>query len=158
MLQEMATGALLHDVGKIGISDRILLKPGKLTRTEWGEMHKHPAIGYEILKEIKPLTVAREIVYCHHEHHDGCGYPRGLAENAIPIGARIFAVADAFDAITSDRPYQKKRTYAAARKEIQRCSGTQFDPAVVEAFLGVPEAEWERIKAAADRAPYPFWP
>lgn len=157
ILEDIATGALLHDVGKIGVSDRILLKPEGLTEEEWVEMRKHPAIGYDILKGIKPLAAAREIVYSHHERYDGKGYPRGLAGDAIPVGARIFAVADTFDAITSDRPYRKKRGYEVARAEIVRCDGTQFDPKVVEAFLKVAEEEWERIKAAAEQAPYWLW-
>ncbi len=154
LLEDIATGALLHDVGKIGISDSILMKPAKLSKEEWQEMRKHPAIGYEILKGIKPLVAAREIVYAHHEGYDGGGYPRGLVGDAIPLGARIFAVADTFDAMTSDRPYRKGRTYEVARKEILKGSGKQFDPQVVEVFLSVPEEEWERIKGAAEQIPY----
>ena len=157
LLNDIATGALLHDVGKIGVSDRILLKPGKLTEEEWQEMKKHPAIGNEILKGITLLSTAREIVYSHHERYDGQGYPRQLEGDATPIGARIFAVADAFDAITSDRPYRKRRIYEVARKEILEGSGTQFDPQVVEAFLSVPEGEWETISAAAEQVPYRLW-
>ncbi len=156
-LEDIATAALLHDVGKIGVSDRILLKPGKLTEQEWQDMKKHPAIGYEILKGFKQLAAAREIVYSHHERYDGRGYPRGLAGDTIPLGARIFSVADAFDTMTSDRPYQKRRTYEMARKEILKGSGAQFDPKVVEAFMTVPEDEWEKIKEAAEQVPYRLW-
>ncbi|MFQ5655952.1 MAG: HD domain-containing phosphohydrolase [Candidatus Methylomirabilales bacterium] len=157
LLDDIATGALLHDVGKIGVSDRILLKTEDLSEEEWEEMKRHPAIGYDILRRIRSLTGAREIVYSHHERYDGRGYPRGLAGDAIPLGARIFAVADTFDAITSDRPYRKRRTYEVARKEILKGSGTQFDPQVVEVFLRVPEEEWERIETASEQVPYRLW-
>lgn len=157
LLEDIATGALLHDVGKIGVSDSILLKPGELSEEEWQEMKRHPAVGSEILRGIKRLAAAREIVYSHHEWYDGRGYPRGLAGEAIPLGARIFSVADAFDAMTSDRPYRKRGIYEVARNEIIKGSGTQFDPQVVQAFLSVPEEEWERIKAAAERAPSQLW-
>jgi putative nucleotidyltransferase with HDIG domain len=136
---DMQRGALLHDVGKIGVPDYILHKPGPLTPEEWNDMKRHPHIGHEMLREISFLAGAAEIVHCHHERFDGKGYPRGLASNEVPLGARVFAVADAFDAMTSDRPYRKALPPEMAREEIVRHSGTQFDPEVVQAFLLVYE-------------------
>jgi putative nucleotidyltransferase with HDIG domain len=144
-LVPVGRGALLHDVGKIGVPDSILLKPGKLTSEEWVEMKKHPAIGFEILRSIKFLESAAEIVLSHQERWDGKGYPNGLEGPDIPLGARIFAVVDTLDAMTSDRPYRKALSYQAALDEIRRCSGTQFDPRVVEAFLGMPSDLWKNI-------------
>jgi len=148
-LQAIAAGALLHDIGKIGIPDAILLKPGALTDAEWQEMRRHPEIGGEILKGLRHLEAAGAIVLAHQERWDGTGYPRGLAETAIPLGARIFAVADALDAMTSDRPYRERTTFASAREEIVRCGGTQFDPEVVAAFLKIPLEEWEGMLGRA---------
>ena len=110
-------------------------------------MREHCARGYHMLRKIPFLSAATEIVFTHQEHHDGSGYPSGLRRNEIPIGSRIFAVADALDAITSDRPYRKARSFDAARKEILRCSGTQFDPNVVEAFLTIPNDLWHELRA-----------
>ena len=132
---DIERASLLHDVGKIGVSDAILNKPGPLTSEEWQQMRKHPAIGYEMLKDVKFLATAAEIVYAHHERYDGKGYPTGLGGKGIPLGARIFAVADAFDAMTSNRPYRRALSADKAREEITTNSGTQFDPTVVEAFL-----------------------
>ena len=132
---EMQRGALLHDVGKIGVPDYILHKPGPLTPEEWDEMKRHPHIGQSMLRDISFLSGAAAIVYAHHERYDGKGYPRGLAADEIPLGARIFAVADTFDAMTSDRPYRKALPPEVARDEILKHSGTQFDPRVVQAFL-----------------------
>jgi putative nucleotidyltransferase with HDIG domain len=132
---DIERAALLHDVGKIGVSDAILNKPGPLTSEEWQQMRKHPAIGYEMLKDVKFLSRAAEIVYAHHERYDGRGYPTGLKGEDVPLGARIFAVADAFDAMTSNRPYRRALSADKAREEIVTNSGTQFDPDVVEAFL-----------------------
>jgi len=132
---DIERASLLHDVGKIGIADSILNKPGPLTAEEWQEMRKHPAIGYEMLRDVKFLSVAAEIVYSHHERYDGKGYPKGLKDDEIPLGSRIFAVADAFDAMTSDRPYRRALDWRKAREEILTNSGVQFDPKVVEAFL-----------------------
>ncbi len=140
-LPDMGRGALLHDIGKIGIPDAILLKPGKLTDEEWVEMRRHPQIGFEILKAIPFLGVPAEIVLSHQERYDGRGYPRSLAGEAIPLGARIFALADTFDAMTSDRPYRKRTTIEAARAEVTRCAGTQFDRQCAEAFLSISTAE-----------------
>jgi len=134
---DIERGSLLHDIGKIGVADAILRKPGKLADDEWAEMRRHARIGYEMLKDIPFLAGAAEIVACHHERWDGKGYPRGLAGEQIPLGARIFALADAFDAMATDRPYRRARSYEECKAEIVRCAGTQFDPRVVEAFLRV---------------------
>jgi putative nucleotidyltransferase with HDIG domain len=148
-LPDIIKGALLHDVGKIGVPDHILLKPGKLTPEEWVEMRKHPQIGYDMLKNIKFLEKAVEVVYCHQEKFDGTGYPQGLAGEGIPIGARVFAVADTLDAMTSDRVYRKALSYDIARAEMIKYSGTQFDPQVVNAFLEIPATKWDEIKSVA---------
>lgn len=150
-LDDIRRGALLHDIGKIGVSDSILLKPGKLTDEEWEEMKRHPYIGYKILEGIKFLEGAAEIVYTHQERFDGTGYPRGLKGEEIPIGARLFAVSDTLDAMTSDRPYRKALPFDTAWQEIVRCSGTQFDPEVVRLFLKVPKERWIAIKEEIDK-------
>jgi len=137
-LRDIEHGVLLHDIGKIGIPDAILLKPGPLTPAEWTVMRTHPEIGRQLIEKIPFLGGAVPIVYHHHERWDGRGYPSGLRGEAIPLGARIFAVADAFDAMTYDRPYSRAISFEAASEEIRRCSGTQFDPAVVAAFLTIP--------------------
>jgi response regulator RpfG family c-di-GMP phosphodiesterase len=144
-LIQTGRGALLHDVGKIAVRDSILLKPGKLTESEWVEMRMHPQIGYNILQSIEFLAPAAEIVLCHQERWDGRGYPNGLAGEDIPLGARIFAVADTLDAMTSDRPYRKALSFDTAIAEIRSCSGTQFDPRVVDAFLAMPQKLWRAI-------------
>ena len=144
--EDMKRAALLHDVGKIGVSDFILHKPGPLTPEEWEEMRRHPVIGYKMLKGVRFLAGPTEIVRSHHERFDGKGYPRALAGEEVPLGARIFAVADTFDAMTSDRPYRRALPWEAARDEITRHSGTQFDPQVVEAFLQTYE-EWVQRQA-----------
>jgi putative two-component system response regulator len=127
-------GALLHDIGKIGIPDAILRKPGKLDAEEWRIMKGHPAIGYNVLKRIKFLEEAAQIVMHHHEAFDGSGYPDGLVGTNIPLGARIFNIADAIDAMTSDRPYQKALPFEVAAHELLRHSGQQFDPAIITVF------------------------
>ncbi len=133
-LSDVARGALLHDIGKIGVPDAILLKPGPLTPIEWQEMKKHPDIGHQILRGIPGLEAVAQIVLAHQEHWDGTGYPRGLQGEGIVLGARLFSIADTLDAIVSDRPYRKGDSFAHARAEILRCSGTQFDPEAVHAF------------------------
>jgi putative nucleotidyltransferase with HDIG domain len=143
----IARGAFLHDIGKMAIPDEILRKPGKLTAEEQDLMREHCARGYNMLRKIPFLAGAAEIVFCHQEHFDGNGYPNRLAGREIPIGARIFAVADTLDAITSDRPYRKARGFDAARQEILHCSGTQFDPAVVEVFLKIPNELWQELRS-----------
>ncbi len=144
-LMDLARGALLHDIGKIGVPDGILLKPGKLTPDEWGEIRKHPTIGYEILKGVKFLDRVAWMVLCHHEKYDGTGYPQNIKGDEIPLEARIFAVLDAYDAITSTRPYREAMSPEVARTAIVGNAGTQFDPKVVEEFLKVPQSEWDEI-------------
>jgi len=146
-IKVIARGAFLHDIGKMAIPDDILRKPRSLSAKEMTVMRDHCTLGYHILRKIPFLNEAAEIVFTHHEHHDGTGYPGGLSGSGIPIGSRIFAVADAFDAITSDRPYRKARSIDVARKEVLRCSGTQFDPEVVEVFLKFPNALWSELRA-----------
>jgi putative nucleotidyltransferase with HDIG domain len=143
----VARGAFLHDIGKMAIPDAILLKPSKLQADEKKVMREHCARGYQMLRKIPFLQEAAEIVYSHQEHYDGSGYPRGLKGEQIPLGARIFAVADTLDAITSDRPYRRATSFAAARLEIKRCSGTQFDPKVVDVYLSLPDQLWEDLRA-----------
>jgi response regulator RpfG family c-di-GMP phosphodiesterase len=139
-------GALLHDIGKIGVRDSVLLKPGPLTPEEWHEMKRHPELGWALLQRVEYLRPASVIVLQHQEKWDGTGYPAGMGGDAIGIGARIFHVVDALDAITTDRPYRRARPFTTARDEIIRCSGSQFDPRMVEAFLAVPAEDWERIR------------
>lgn len=139
-------GALLHDVGKIGISDAILRKPGKLDGDEWTEMRKHPEMGYRMLQHIPFLRPALEIVLSHQERFDGTGYPQGLRGEAIPLGARIFAVVDTFDAMTSDRPYRAALPIEAARAEVRKFSGIQFDPRVADAFLSIDADAWREVR------------
>lgn len=142
----IARGAFLHDIGKMAIPDAILQKPGALTPQEIVVMREHCYHGFEILKKIPFLNEAAEIVYSHQEYFDGTGYPRQLKGEDIPLGARIFSVADTLDAITSDRPYRAARSVEAACKEIERCSGTQFDPEVVKAFLSMPKEIWPDLR------------
>jgi response regulator RpfG family c-di-GMP phosphodiesterase len=144
-------GAILHDVGKIGVSDAILRKPGKLDAAEWEEMKRHPEMGYRMLKHIRFLKPALEIVHCHQERWDGSGYPNGLKGEDIPLGARIFAAVDTFDAMTSDRPYRAALTIKEARDEIRRFSGIQFDPKVAQAFLAIGEEVWQDIRDRVHR-------
>ena len=146
-IKVIARGAFLHDVGKMAIPDKILRKPGVLTEDEQGVMREHCSRGYQMLRKIPFLSEAAEIVYCHQEHFDGSGYPNRIRGREIPIGARIFAVADTLDAITSDRPYRRSRTFDAAREEILRYSGTQFDPTVVEVFLKIPNELWQELRS-----------
>ncbi|MCL2011985.1 MAG: response regulator [Cystobacterineae bacterium] len=140
-LQIIGQGALLHDIGKIGVPDAVLLKPGQLTPEEWEQMRRHPLVGYQMIKPIPFLSEAAEIILSHHEHYDGTGYPHGRMAEEIPIGARIFAIADALDAMTRDRPYRKGMALSLALKEITRYAHQQFDPLVVKAFLSIGEKE-----------------
>lgn len=144
-LPTIQRGALLHDIGKIGVPDAILHKPGKLTQEEFEIIKTHPAVGKQILEGIPQLEDAAEIVYTHHERWQGQGYPVGLKGLDIPLGSRIFGIADTFDAITSDRPYRLALSYEYAVKEISDGKGTQFDPEIVEAFLRIPKNAWDNI-------------
>ena len=149
----IARGAFLHDIGKISIPDSILRKPGALTPEESAMMRKHSDYGYQIVKKVPSLLEVAEIVYAHQECFDGAGYPRGLRGEEIPLGARIVAVAATLDAITSDRPGRRAQSVQAALDEIDRCSGRQFDPKVVEAFLSMPENIWEDLRKEIDSPP-----
>ena len=155
-IKVIARGAFLHDIGKMAIPDAILLKPGKLTSDEQTHMREHCERGYQIVRKIPFLAEAAEIVYSHQEFFDGSGYPRGISGNAIPIGARIFAVADTLDAITSDRPYRSAKSFDVARLEILRCSGSQFDPSVVEVFLKIPNELWIELRSEITGNSVPF--
>ncbi len=134
-LVDVRRGALLHDIGKMGIPDSILHKRSSLTEEEWAVVKEHPTFAHELLAPITYLTAAVDIPWCHHEHWDGTGYPRGLTGEAIPLAARIFAIADVWDALTSDRPYRGAWPKDQALKHIRTLSGSHFDPRVVDAFL-----------------------
>jgi cyclic di-GMP phosphodiesterase len=150
-LPQIARAAFLHDIGKMAIPDRILQKPGPLDDEERTIMRTHCDIGHKMLLRIPFLSEAAEIVLSHQEYYDGSGYPRGLRGEEIPLGARIFAVADAVDAMLSDRPYRKALSVKHARAEVTRCSGTQFDPRVVEIFLSLPESLWMELRESAQQ-------
>ena len=138
-IDRLRTAGLLHDVGKVGISDNILNKPGPLNEVEWTFIRKHPELGTEILKHVAGMEQCLPAIQFHHEKFNGSGYPMGLKAENIPLEARIMAVADAFDAMTSPRPYGVQFTYEEGLKELRRCAGTQFDPKVVEVFCHVME-------------------
>ena len=142
LLRQIARGAFLHDIGKMGIPDQILRKPGPLTAEEREIMRRHCEIGYAVLERIPFLKEAAEIVLSHQECYDGSGYPRGLKGEQIPLGARIFAVADTLDAMISDRPYRKALPISAVREEVRKYSGKQFDPRVAEIFFSIPDRVW----------------
>jgi len=146
-LANLAQGALLHDVGKIGIPDRILLKPGPLGEEERSTMRRHPQMGASLVGEIAWLRPARALILAHHERYDGAGYPQGLAGATIPLAARIFTVADAFDALTTDRPYHEALSWEEAALKIKDGSGTQFDPDACVAFLRIPYHAWAHVAA-----------
>jgi putative nucleotidyltransferase with HDIG domain len=145
-LPVLARAAFLHDIGKMAIPDSILRKPGPLDNDEKQVMRRHCEIGYNMLIRIPFLRDAAEIVLAHQEFYDGSGYPRGLTGEQIPLGARIFTVADSLDAMISDRPYRRALPMSHAREEIRRCASTQFDPAVVEVFLSIPEQHWADLR------------
>jgi len=145
-INTIARGAFLHDIGKMAIPDKILNKPGKLESDEMNIMREHAYHGYQIVKKIPFLSEAAEIVYSHQERFDGSGYPRGLKGEQIPLGARIFSIADTLDAITSDRIYRPAQSLQAAREEIARWAGRQFDPEVVKVFLEMPDNIWEDLR------------
>ena len=150
-LRVIARGAFLHDIGKIATPDNILLKPGRLSDEEMVIMKEHCERGYEMVRKIPFLREAAEIVYAHQERFDGTGYPRGLQGEEIPLGARIFAIADSLDAMTSNRPYRKGTTFAAAKEEIVRCAGQQFDPQIVNVFLAMPDETWSELRTEIGR-------
>lgn len=151
-LSVLAKGALLHDIGKIGVPDSILLKPGKLDEEEWVVMRRHAELGYMMLRKIDFLEESANIVYTHHEHFNGNGYPNGLSGGDIPLGARIFSIVDAFDAMTSKRAYRDEMSYEEAVKRIKEASGTQFDPEIVEAFIKIDRKIWDDIKDNIDES------
>lgn len=151
-LVDIERGALLHDIGKIGIPESILRKAGSLTKEERKIIQEHPFFGYEMIEGFDFLRRAARVVLFHHESYDGFGYPYGLAGEEIPLEARIFALADTLDAITSDRPYRKGQSISKAFDEIERGCGSQFDPSVVDAFLSVPEEKWRQIKAETEQS------
>ncbi len=145
-LVDIERGALLHDIGKIGIPESILMKRGALTTIEREIIKDHPLLGYKLIEEFSFLKQASLVVLCHHEQFDGRGYPYGLAGEDIPLEARIFSLADTVDAITSDRPYRQGQSFEAARREIEKNSGGQFDPQLVEVFLTISEERWQKAK------------
>ena len=153
-INTIARGAFLHDIGKMAIPDKILNKPGKLEPDEMTIMREHAYHGYQMLRKIPFLSEASEIVYSHQEKFDGTGYPRGLKGESIPLGARIFSVADTLDAITSDRPYRPAQSLHAARVEIEKWAGRQFDPEVVKVFLEMPDNIWEDLRKDIDAQIY----
>ncbi len=155
-IRVIARGAFLHDIGKMAIPDGILRKPGPLTPEEVSIMREHCYHGYQMLRKIPFLIEASDIVYSHQEKWDGTGYPRGLRGEQIPLGARIFSVADTLDAITSDRPYRSAQTLQAAKEEIKRFAGRQFDPEVVETFLTMPDHIWDDLRKEIDNQIYKF--
>lgn len=144
-------GALLHDIGKIGIKDDILNKKSSLSPEDWKEMRKHPKIGYNILRKVKFLEEASRIVLHHHENYDGSGYPSGLKGEDIPLGSRIFSVADMLDAVTSERIYRKAMSFEIASRELKRNSGKQFDPEIVRIFHSLDLDHWKELKKVSDR-------
>jgi len=154
-IRVLARGAYLHDIGMISIPDSIFRKPGELTPDEWGIMRQHCHLGYEICKKIPFQTEIADLVYSHHERFDGTGYPRGLKGDELSVAARIIAVANTLDAMTSDRLYRPAQSLAAAKEEIQRWSGRQFDPKIVRIFLSMPDKIWEDLRKETDSRPYP---
>ncbi len=142
---DLGRGALLHDIGKIGVPDHILLKPGRLTEAEWTEIRKHPTIGFNILQGVRFLDRVAWMVLCHHERYDGTGYPNGLRKDQIPLEARIFALLDAYDAMTSNRPYREAMRVEVVRTALSEQAGRQFDAEVMKAFLAVPQRDWDEI-------------
>ncbi len=145
-MRNIAMGAWLHDIGKLAVSDAILLKPGPLTDEERKIMQLHVQIGYDLVKSIPFLADSAEIIYAHHERCDGSGYPRGLKTEEIPVGARIFAVADTFDAMTSDRPYRRALPFEASREVIERGAGKQYDSQVAKVFLSIADETWKVMR------------
>jgi HD-GYP domain-containing protein (c-di-GMP phosphodiesterase class II) len=154
-IRSLEFGALLHDIGKIGVPDNVLRKAGKLNDLEWAMMRRHPILGQEILRGLSFLGAAGTIVGQHHENWDGSGYPLGLRGEEITLSARVLMVADAFDAMTSDRAYRPARSYEEAVKELDACAGTHFDPRVVAAFHRFPRKDWERLARGGNLSALP---
>lgn len=152
-MRSLELGALLHDIGKIGVPDAVLRKPTKLNDIDWAMMRRHPHLGQAILQGLNFLENARIIVAQHHEKWDGSGYPLGLRGEEIDFSARILFVADAFDAMTSDRVYRSARSYKTALAELDSCAGTHFDPSVVSAFHRLPQMAWELIARRSSLLP-----
>ena len=150
-LKTIIRGAWLHDIGKLATPDAILLKPGALTQEEWRIMQRHAEIGYDLVKRIPFLAQAAEIILSHHERWDGSGYPRGLKARDIPLGARVFAVADTVDAMTSDRPYRSALSFEETEEEIRRGSGSRYDSQVANVFLSVGIENWKAMRRSIDR-------
>ena len=142
-LRDLTLGSLLHDIGKIGVPDSVLFKPGELNDEEWRIIRAHPNQGVKILEVCSEFVCALPVVRSHHERWDGMGYPDGLSGEMIPLAARIFALADTMDAMSSDRPYRKSLSLEVIRTEVQNMAGSQFDPVLVRAFLAIPESDWE---------------
>lgn len=157
-LRAVGRGAFLHDIGKMAIPDAILRKPGKLDAAEQAIMRTHCELGYQMVRKIPFLLDAAEVVYAHQESFDGSGYPRGLRGERIPIGARIFSIADTLDAITSNRPYRAANTLKAARAEVLRYAGKQFDPAIVDVFVATPDSLWLELREGIMREGKAFSP
>jgi response regulator RpfG family c-di-GMP phosphodiesterase len=145
-MRSIAMGAWLHDIGKLAIPDAILLKPGPLSNEEREIMQRHAQVGYDLVKGIPFLADAAEIIFAHHERCDGTGYPRGLKMREIPVGARIFAVADTFDAMTSDRPYRRALPFEASLEVIERGAGKEYDSQMAKVFLNIPGETWKVIR------------
>jgi len=148
-----ARGAFLHDVGMIALPDAILRKPKRLSPEEQAIMQQHPLLGYRILRKNRFLQETADVVYSHQECFDGSGYPRGLKGEQIPLGARILAIADAFDVMTSDRPYRAAQSIPSGKREIARQSGKQFDPEIVNVFLALPEQIWRELRSEIEARP-----
>jgi putative nucleotidyltransferase with HDIG domain len=149
-IQVIARGAFLHDIGKMAIPNEILRKPAELTLDEFAIVKEHCLRGYKVVHKVPFLEQPAEIVYSHHERYDGSGYPRGLKEKEIPLGARIVAVANTLDSITSDQPYRRARSIDAARREVELWAGRQFDPEIVQVFLKMPEGIWRDLARDID--------
>ncbi len=150
-IRVVARGAMLHDIGMIAVPDAIIQKPSPLTATEMRILREHSFQGYQVLKKIPFLSEAAEVVYAHEERYDGTGFPRGLKGQAIPMGARIFCVAHALDAILTDRPYRQAKSLPEARVEIAQLAGKQFDPAVVRVFLDMPDRVWANLRSEIEK-------
>jgi putative nucleotidyltransferase with HDIG domain len=155
-LDSIRKGALLHDAGKMAIPDSILKKPGPLAPKEWDVIRRHPALGYGLVRDVNLVREVGDIILCHHERYDGAGYPKGLKGEKIPLEARIFAVADTLDAVTSHRPYRAPRDFRAARRELEANAGRQFDPKIIDVFRGMDLAVWEKIRFETTRLLPPF--